>query len=1046
MAKNCEHKNPLQRDGSSQDQRHRYDLNPQAIELDNRSTEDLLLFAYRYAAQLTFFDLDGTSDKNWQVFFEQVSEQSLEEIEAQSNNEPHFALFLCFLKLFKHAQGQLNHLTKRHLDFYYQQVLQIKKKEHQADQVHLICTLAKNTDQTLLKEGLEFNGGKDAAGKLRTYQLPQDNLINRAEVRQLHSVFKKNKKLFFATQSNSEDGMGEAFTAEHTPWAAFGSTDLPRAALGFALASPALLLREGQRKIRFIINLTSSHNFATSINSGVLNNIKLYASGEKDWIGPFVASNQSKFSFGSGRSHPQLMLEFDISQDEEAIIAYNPENLGGNFDTLSPLARIIFEPMEEDDTFFHLQTAALRSIRIEVEVNGMKEMQLENDLGALDGSKSFMPFGPRPVRGSNFFIGSQEAFTKKLKNFRLNFQWQNKENDLANHYEAYNNNKLNEANFTAELFVLDKKNWSRSKSYPLFEKNKSNKTLLRNFTDASDASGQRLSEKSKGTHRVKEHRAIEKNGFHPFFEKAAAPNRQQKERNKGRDIIDSIRRNKPQGRLSTTQKDGFIKLSLLQDFGHQSYPTVYTLAIAKNTDNKTNNDVSIPKEPYTPLVESISLDYSATTEQISFQSSKNKAADFQQREIQFFHITPFGQSERHPYLNSQLPFNHSSGINLLPDFQNEGEFFIGLDHADPGDQISLLFQLAEGSANPDKNPAVVNVHCLVQNQWMSLMDGYILADHTNGLLTSGIVKINLPKEADIQNTLLETGLIWLRLSMKKDTDSVAKFIGLHAQAFKVSFSPNENSLEHLASALPAKTISKMINRLPQIKKVEQPYASFNGVPAETDEAYYTRVSERLRHKNRAISIWDYEHLVLQHFPSVYKVKCLNHSSLTTEIAPGYITMIVIPNLQNQNAADPLKPKVDSNTLANIEAFLSQRASRFAKIQARNPDYEEIQLELKVTFRQQFEEGFYKKVLNTDLINFFTPWANEAQADIRFGGSIHKSTIINFLEALEYIDHVDALKMFHINKDNTRTLIKKAVKASSSRAILVSAKEHTINPG
>ena len=36
--------------------------------------------------------------------------------------------------------------------------------------------------------------------------------------------------------------------------------------------------------------------------------------------------------------------------------------------------------------------------------------------------------------------------------------------------------------------------------------------------------------------------------------------------------------------------------------------------------------------------------------------------------------------------------------------------------------------------------------------------------------------------------------------------------------------------------------------------------------------YYTRVSERLRHKNRAIQLWDYEHLILQNFPHLYRVK------------------------------------------------------------------------------------------------------------------------------------------------------------------------------
>jgi hypothetical protein len=1047
MAKNCEHQNPLQRDGTSQAQRQLPDLQPNAIQLDNRSAEDLLLFAYRYAAELKFFDLDGSTDENWQVFFEQINGKSLEEIEAQSDNEPHFALFLCFLKLFQHAQGQLNQITDKHLNFYYRQVLQIKEHAPRPDHVHLIFELAKNIDQVFLPKGTAFNGGKDASGKIRNYEVTEDTLVNNAEVTHLRSVYKRNKKIYFAPQTNSADGMGAEFEEENTSWSAFGSTELPRAALGFAMASPVLLLQEGRRKVRLILNLTSSANFPTTLDSGILSNIKMYASGEKEWIGPFIAADESAFAYNDGRTHPQLKLEFDINSEDDPILPYDPNVLSGNFDTLSPLIRVIFEPMEEGDLFFDLQNATIRSMKIEVEVKDMKEMQLENDFGALDGSKAFLPFGPRPVKGSNFFIGSDEAFTKKLKDFKLHLQWLNKPNSLLTHYSAYNNSALKDNNFTANLWILDKKNWERPSDYALFSTYSNKKTISKDFTSTSDSTGQRLSKTSRHIEHLHSKVLLVKNQVNPFFERAVSP-RRKKSSNKAAKRRLAKRRKRPariKTKLTAAQRDGFIKLSLLQDFGHQAYPTVYTLAIAKNTDDNTGNDVSIPNEPYTPSIESISLDYNATTETVKFQTTRATDGAYRKKEIQFFHITPFGQAERHPYLNTLLPFNTNSKTNLLPAFQNEGEFYIGLEKVNPGEQISLLLQVAEGSADPDKQPATVHWHCLVQNQWMPLKDEFILADHTNGLLTSGIIKINLPKVADDRNSILEEDLIWLRASVQQDTDSVAKLIGVHPQAITATFTSNENSLEHLSTALPPMTIGKMINRLAQVKKVKQPYASFDGAPRESSSAYYTRVSERLRHKNRAVTIWDYEHLVLQEFPSVYKVKCLNHSSLDQEIAPGHVTVLVIPNLRNQNAPDPLKPKVPSNTLAEIESFLGQRASRFTQIQAQNPDYEEIRLQVQVTFHQQFEEGFYKKVLNQDLINFFTPWAFQADVDIEFGGAIHKSTIINFLETLEYIDHVDDLKMFHINKANVSSLVKTEVAASNSRAILVSTKQHSINP-
>ncbi len=59
--------------------------------------------------------------------------------------------------------------------------------------------------------------------------------------------------------------------------------------------------------------------------------------------------------------------------------------------------------------------------------------------------------------------------------------------------------------------------------------------------------------------------------------------------------------------------------------------------------------------------------------------------------------------------------------------------------------------------------------------------------------------------------------------------------------------------------------------------MKQPFQSFDGKHAEVGKEFYTRVSERLRHKGRAITAWDYEHLVLDRFPGIYKVKCITHA-------------------------------------------------------------------------------------------------------------------------------------------------------------------------
>ena len=58
-----------------------------------------------------------------------------------------------------------------------------------------------------------------------------------------------------------------------------------------------------------------------------------------------------------------------------------------------------------------------------------------------------------------------------------------------------------------------------------------------------------------------------------------------------------------------------------------------------------------------------------------------------------------------------------------------------------------------------------------------------------------------------------------------------------------------------------------------------PFISKEAKPSRSEALeYYRRISERLRHKNRAITSWDYEQIILENFPEVFKVKCLNSTN------------------------------------------------------------------------------------------------------------------------------------------------------------------------
>ena len=131
MSTNCHSNNLLNRDGTSRQQRLLKALLPEFVAVDERKIQDLRSFVEKYALEIQYYNANNDKAGDWVEFFNK-------EIIAGQQTEPHFALFMGFLQLFKIAQNDLNLITRRHLDYYYRDVLQLEEKPAEADQAFII--------------------------------------------------------------------------------------------------------------------------------------------------------------------------------------------------------------------------------------------------------------------------------------------------------------------------------------------------------------------------------------------------------------------------------------------------------------------------------------------------------------------------------------------------------------------------------------------------------------------------------------------------------------------------------------------------------------------------------------------------------------------------------------------------------------------------------------------------------------------------------------------------------------------------------------------
>ena len=84
-------------------------------------------------------------------------------------------------------------------------------------------------------------------------------------------------------------------------------------------------------------------------------------------------------------------------------------------------------------------------------------------------------------------------------------------------------------------------------------------------------------------------------------------------------------------------------------------------------------------------------------------------------------------------------------------------------------------------------------------------------------------------------------------------DKLPEILHARTNCVTATFKNDDNELSHLTKGLPEGLIQKFVEKNPEIKSVEQPFPSFRNKEAENDSDFYTQISERLRHKNRASS-------------------------------------------------------------------------------------------------------------------------------------------------------------------------------------------------
>lgn len=917
-------------------------------------------------------------------------------LEDRSDHPAQIGLFLAYIRLLRTAQSHLNRYTERHLDFFYRRHLGMRPLPPVPDTAHIWFEPLPAQRPQRLAAGAVLGAGLTPGGQAIEFETMDDLVLTglRIETMRALQIERGAKGTVYAIREAEglEDvETGVADRAEgggwrpFGPWAAASGVADRTATQGLLVSAPVLDLSGGDRTVT----------------------IRLVVSNPAELAALRLIRNQWLFRHAVSTADGYFEVPAQMTVEERAIVftlslrADDPPVAplpGGGFRW--PCWRLTLAADWKDFAYSRLQALELHDVEIAVTVEGMRSADLRNPEGPVDTSKPFAPFGGIPVPGSALAISSPEWRGKNLTELRLAAEWSHLPEDLGAYFEGYGAG-VQTIDYRAELTGLTdniwqpvdpvpQPPWQAGAAFPLFQPDDGQAGDAQNAAAAEDAAAERRKVKPPPVY---------------TFRVAAGPD------------VPAGRRDRAQAGPGGIASGAAFRLTLAGPplaFGHAAYPGLIAdaslrqaLMLSKGPVSQTVDAVKkgakkaaeglakmigadLGKEgeadqpinpPFTPMVKDFRIGYSA-------RASLNLAGLAPDGEV--YRLESFGRCRQ--------IFNKSA---LVEQLNGNGYLYIGLRGVDLVNRypITLLFHINDQAGDnwvvgSRSQSAAVNWSYLTAGGWQRFPSGAILKDETRGLIRSGIVKLD--PQHGMTGDVDSPDLVWICVSAHGAAEQAGAVLGVHTQTVRaVRRSP---PMEVNGKwTLPAGSIRQMTQREIQVAAVHQPFETVDGQPPESMAAFRLRVSERLRHKNRAVQPKDYEQLTLAEFPAIGDAKCLTG-------ADGEVTVVVAPM---RNSFDRM-PKMSAGALTDVAEYLHPLMPAGAgRLVVRSPHYDRVRVSAWIDADDR-ELDALLHALETAADRVIAPWLFDADAPLQIGPAESRVDVSRIQQALSEVPQVRAV--------------------------------------
>lgn len=967
------------------------------------------------------------------------------------NNKPFIALFLTFIHLFEFVKDIMNELPKKHLDHYYRDILRLKEKPAKPDRTSVSIVLNAKEEHFMLPKGTLVTGAKNELGEDLQYKTMNNLSLTNAKIQQLNILYKSRDerhhqkpykdfttnvfaKTFHRKDTNFFALDGQMLLGDEKILDRYSEDTLNHGRMGVIVSSSLFRLKSGARRINVtfdfdttgftemkemleVISQKGDEHFHETVYKTFSTAFSLSISTEERMLA--IPHYACKVDFEKA----QMEFQFQLGIDDPAFVPFIEKR------ELAPVNKEPFlEILLQPESYIYLYSIAdklrVKNIHIHTAASGLKDIELHNQTGIIQPNKPFEMLGAIPVKDNYVIIGHQEAFSKPIDTISVDFKWANNPiltGGFETYFKHYRNKKLYSyikekpitSNYVLTPSYLKDGIWKklhltedRIELFPLKKKG------------YSDASMQ----------------------YNPAFSFTLHKEELNSE-------IIPFENYKPYSQDST---GGHIKLTLgcpKVEFGHDTYAKILSETVMHNSRIKRKETpIRTPNPPFVPIIESVEMHYEASGSAIS-----SGATNENPNNVHFYQLSPFGYK--------QVDLKSTAHLQTFLDTDPyEGNMLLGLDTIPTNGEITLLFDMNDENTNDKYRQRAPILWSYMRNgEWVSFDKDGVLGDTTNGFINSGIVRLLIPSDINRNTKKLDDSLYWIRGSIEEGALNLGKFDGIYENATMVQWDESCTPI-HLSQPLPKLQLKSTKETFAAIDGVIQPNDSYGGKREEDDREFYKRISERLRHKGRAVNALDYEEFVLQRFPFIEKVKCFmaNHTlaenfrELPNLVIPGTVHIAVIPKT---DGVRNYKPKVSPKVLNSIQRAVSSIVSPFVKVIVTNAYYEEIRVNCQVHFKGYESTSFYLEKLQQEITEYLSSWLSENPIEEEFGKNVYKSDAMAYIQNLEFVDFVtefSIVKIIHesehdyeFNDTAREKEFEEEIKVIYPWSILISARSHNI---